>query len=314
VAAGVALADQQLFRSTSDLVEVYATATRRGGALERDLTREDFEIREDGKPRPIVVFSREQKPIAVTLVLDRSGSVDHESSEIRAAGQAFAAQLLEADRGAVGTLTWDCHGFTSDFRALWDTLARAPADYGSPVWPAVDRAMSALAAESGRRVVILVSDGVHEPAPAPARPHPQGVLSAGFHKCSFAPPERRSLSDVIARAERDALIVYSVWADPRTPQGSAGASGMVRLAAATGGSYHRLTSEAKLRTAFATIADELRMQYLLGFEPAHQDGKRHTIDVRVTRPGVSVRARKAYVAGPVHQEGDRGTTAINPRG
>jgi hypothetical protein len=58
----------------------------------------------------------------------------------------------------------------------------------------------------------------------------------------------------------------------------------------------QLANFGELRAAFKRIADELHLQYLLGFVPTKFDGKRHEITVRVTRPGISVRAREAYIA------------------
>jgi len=71
---------------------------------------------------------------------------------------------------------------------------------------------------------------------------------------------------------------------------------LVSLAERSGAEYRRLKSYDQLRVAFQRIADELHLQYLLGFAPAAFDGKRHDIDVKAKRPGVTVRARKTYVA------------------
>jgi hypothetical protein len=41
---------------------------------------------------------------------------------------------------------------------------------------------------------------------------------------------------------------------------------------------------------------ELHSQYLLGFTPSTLDGRVHTLEVRLNRPGLTARARKSYVA------------------
>jgi Ca-activated chloride channel homolog len=71
-----------------------------------------------------------------------------------------------------------------------------------------------------------------------------------------------------------------------------------KLAEETGGGYFELLKTADLAPTFARVIEELRSHYLLGFAPAILDGKTHMLDVRVARPGVSVRARKSYVAVP----------------
>jgi VWFA-related protein len=73
--------------------------------------------------------------------------------------------------------------------------------------------------------------------------------------------------------------------------------GLPKIAAATGGSYFALTSTVDLASTFTRVADELHHQYALGFSPAALDGKRHTLDVRLSAAGLSARARKSYVAG-----------------
>lgn len=85
------------------------------------------------------------------------------------------------------------------------------------------------------------------------------------------------------------------------PQGRGGVTdrpdpGLAKLAAESGGGYFELKDTADLASTFARVADELHRQYALGFTPEKADGKVHKIEVRVDRPGTSVRARKSYVA------------------
>src|SRR5262245_12366228 len=72
-----AAADQQqpTFRSGARTVAVYATVTDRDGRLAPDLARDVFQIRDDGKPQTITVFSNEIQPIRVVVMLDRSTSM-----------------------------------------------------------------------------------------------------------------------------------------------------------------------------------------------------------------------------------------------
>ena len=72
--------------------------------------------------------------------------------------------------------------------------------------------------------------------------------------------------------------------------------GLPKIAAATGGGYFELPSANDLATTFKRVVDELHHQYALGFTPAALDGKMHTLEVRVTPPGMTVRARKSYFA------------------
>jgi VWFA-related protein len=72
--------------------------------------------------------------------------------------------------------------------------------------------------------------------------------------------------------------------------------GLLKIAAATGGGYFELRSTNDLAATFARVADELHRQYALGFAPDRLDGKMHSLDVRVTGNGHTVRARRSYLA------------------
>jgi len=82
--------------------------------MARDMTKDDFELREDGKPIEITVFSRSIQPLSVAMVLDHSGSTAMEFANVRMAAQEFLAHLLKGDRAAISTLTWDCQPFTDE--------------------------------------------------------------------------------------------------------------------------------------------------------------------------------------------------------
>ena len=131
------------------------------------------------------------------------------------------------------------------------------------------------------------------------------------------------------RAEEDDVMVYAIglagengmpaaarrtaaaarWAGrdrrPRRarPGGSAAGSqmegpdeGLPKIAAATGGGYFELNSPRDLATTFARVADELHHQYALGFTPEKLDGKMHDLAVRTSKPDLTARARKRYLA------------------
>ncbi|MBM3749599.1 MAG: VWA domain-containing protein [Acidimicrobiia bacterium] len=72
--------------------------------------------------------------------------------------------------------------------------------------------------------------------------------------------------------------------------------GLRRVADEAGGGYFELQRTDELDTTFTRVAQELHSQYVLGFSPQTLDGKVHTLEVRATRPGLTTRARKSYVA------------------
>ena len=88
------------FRSGSKTVAVYGTVTDREGRMVPNLTREDFEIRDNGKPQPITVFSNDVQPITVVMMLDRSGSMRGNFGLVEAAAEAFVAPARARRQGA----------------------------------------------------------------------------------------------------------------------------------------------------------------------------------------------------------------------
>lgn len=297
VAAGTSIQTPIKFRSSSDTVEVHATVKLRNGTIARDLVKENFELYEDGKLREITVFSKSIQPLSVALVLDHSGSTDMQFDDVLAAAREFIGHLIRGDRAAVFTLTWDCHEFTDKHSSLLNVLrSPIPIDFGSPIWAGTDRAMSALETEGGRRIILLMTDGQDTQRGLSgipfvgAPPHELRALSP----CEYAPvTEVRTAKDVIARAVSDAIMVYTVSVEaPGVPK----SEDLADISNKTGALPQRLKDYDDLKGAFRSVADELHLQYVLGFTPSFTDGMTHKIEVKVKRSGVNVHARKAYVA------------------
>jgi len=96
--------DQQpSFRSRSDVVRVFVTVTDRDGKLVTTLGQGDFEIRDRGKPQPIVVFDNTPQPIRLIAMLDVSGSMEGNLRLLRDGAKALFAQLRPDDRARVGS-------------------------------------------------------------------------------------------------------------------------------------------------------------------------------------------------------------------
>ena len=83
---------QPTFKSGAKTVAVYATVAQKDGRLITDLSRDAFEIRDDGKPQPITVFSTEVQPISVVIMLDRSGSMRGNVGLVEQAAETFVKQ------------------------------------------------------------------------------------------------------------------------------------------------------------------------------------------------------------------------------
>jgi len=309
VAVGLGLtlsARQQPFRSGARTVAVYATVTDASGRLVPDLTQEDFEVYDNGKLQTVSVFSSDIQPITIVVMLDRSGSMQANNRLVEAAGEAFVAKLLPADKARIGSfaarIQVDPREFTSDQAEMVRILrTELQPDGPTPLWNAINVGMTALLRQEGRRVVLVFTDGADRP------------MNFSTHNVS--------LHDAMKRAQDEDVMVYAIGLASRMPYGGGryggyrGGGGMggygggrygrsmvqepdkglAKIAMETGGGYFELTT-ADLESTFARVADELHRQYALGFVPAKLDNKTHSIEVRLKRPGLTARTRKSYVA------------------
>jgi len=288
------------FRSGIETVSVYATARSSDGRLVPDLTKDDFEIKDNGKLRDISIFSREIVPITVTLMLDMSGSRESKVEWMRAAARAFVDELLPADRARIGTFGAEIAispRLTGDHAYLHRVIEEEIWPGGpTPLWDSVEAAMSSLEGETGRRVILLLTDGYdsYSRGPDPTRmPRPSPVAGPI--------PIRTRFDDVLAGANRGQFMVYGVSFGAATrssgvPMGDPLNVSMKMLIRETGGGFHEFASTKDAAAAMVEVAEELHHQYLLGFEPTSTDGKLHSLDVRIKRAGVSATARQSYMA------------------
>jgi len=291
-------AQQPVFRGSGDVVRVFSTVTDRDGRLVTTLARDDFEIRDEGKPQPITQFDNTPQPVRLVVMLDVSGSMEGNLQLLREAADELFTRLRPDDVARVGSFGFDVDvgaGFTHDLRELRAALPRSISpDAPTPLWRAVDEAMTAFGTEKDMRSVVL-------------------VLSDGKDSGPINIRERyMSQAEVIDRARRDDVMIYAIGmrsrgARPTQPglgpgglqaalAGDLPDPGLAMVAEQSGGGYAEIRFGQDLGAAFTRVADELHGQYLLGFAPPKRDGKVHDLDVRVTTKGLKPRARKGYVA------------------
>jgi VWFA-related protein len=268
---------QQVFRAASETVPVYATVTDRDGRLVPDLRQEHFQVFDDGEPQEITIFKSDVQPITVVVMLDTSGSMTANIDLLKIAAERFVLRLLPDDRARIGSFS-DKIIISPEFTNDRDELMRVLRDdiqYGNPtfLWDATYDSMEAMADETGRRVVLVFTDGDD----------------------SFS--VRYSYRQVLERAREDDFMIYAIGLQSnflgRTTRPD---RNLRRIAAETGGGYFELTRTDDLNSTFTRVADELHRQYVIGFTPQNLDGRVHELEVRTNVMGATVRARQSYVA------------------
>ena len=262
------------FSSGVQAVEVYATVTDGAGEPVTGLHADDFELDDDRRPQIITTFAEGAFPLTVALGVDRSLSMAGEPIRLaRRAAQSFLEQLRAEDRSMVVAISAEAD-IVAPLTASRVEQARAIAFLDpwstTALRDAVVKTLDRLAPEPGRQALVVFSDGADR-----------------YSQVSAA--------EMLNRARSGAALVYPIVF------GRAPVAALAEMASLTGGRSFVLRDAQGLAPALASIARELRHQYLLGYVPAEatEPGRWHPIRVRVRNQetrGWRVRARDGYVA------------------
>lgn len=273
-----ALAQQPTFKAGTQLVPVYVTVIDADKRLVPELQREDFELRDNGKATPVVLFDSEVQPITVVVMLDTSGSMTASLDLLKSAAEQFLLRLLPQDKARVGAFN-DKIEFASDFTSDRDDLIGSlnDLDYGNPtrLYDALEASLDQLRNVTGRRAILVFTDG----------------------EDTFS---KAGMGDVLTRARAEEVMIYAIGLESAMFNGMRQIKtrpdrGLKKLADETGGGYFELKRTDELGPTFTRVALELHSQYSLGFTPA-TDGKVHKLEVVVKKPNMTARARRSYLA------------------
>jgi VWFA-related protein len=288
-----------------DLVTVACAVETRGGTPAQHLRAEDFKLLDNAQPRPIRNFWQESDlPLTVALVADVSGSQAGYIQSHREAIAQFLTQVIgPRDRVMVVEVaqeSWLISGLTgsgSDLSAAVERIGEPEGKQspllgpacrnnsfphscgGTALWHGLSYTARELKAVSGRKAIVVLSDGIDTGSDI-------------------------SLNDLIEMAQSSGTVVYSIkYASPARFFSIGGAiaqavsHGLDRLSRETGGLTfpnpgHR-SSE-----VFSKIESDLRNMYVLGFTPPAdaRDGTFHRLVVTTTRSDLVVRSRAGYWA------------------
>lgn len=288
-----------------NVVQLFFNVKDKHGTLIPSLTKNDFEISEDGKPQTIKYFTPESNlPLTLGMMIDSSGSQRNVIDMEKEVGGAFLRQIL-TDKDEAFVISFDItvdllQDFTRDNHRLQAALnkAKVNTDYSSGGIPGMGggpvpqrgnspgtllydavylSSHDMLAKEVGRKAMIILTDGQDEGS-------------------------RLKLQDAIEASQKADAIVYVLLCADRGFYGGFGYSGegdMRKLTEQTGGRVINVGNKFdKLREAFDQIAAELRSQYNIGYTPTNEkkDGTYRKIEIK-NKQGYKIQARSGYYAG-----------------
>ncbi|HKP47656.1 MAG TPA: VWA domain-containing protein [Pyrinomonadaceae bacterium] len=273
--------DDDVVRVNTDLVVLNVTVTDASGQYVPGLRLADFKVFEDGKEVPaqlISSFNVHESPFASVVLLDTSTSMESRLSLARSAAIRFLDRLRPEDVAAV-------FNFDSKVQQVQEFSGGrdlAPMAYGlhtkgmTRLNDAVVDAVKALSErEELRKAIVILSDGMDTSSKATADKAVETALSIG--------------ATIYA-------VDMSATGNGKNDQRSAAV--LKSFADKTGGRFIDTPGGPALRDAFANIADELSHQYTIAYRPLNRtrDGKWRKLEVKLSRPELSVRTRKAYRA------------------
>ncbi len=311
--------DNEVIRVTTQLVSLPVRVMDKKGRFVGGLKRDEFRVLEDGVEQEISIFSNENEPFTVALILDMSYSTTFKIAEIQSAAIAFIDQLRPQDKVMVVSFDQDVHVLcapSNDRQMIYRAIRSTKISTGTSLYEAVDLVMNdRLRKIEGRKAIILFTDGVDT--------------------TSRRSSDLNNLSDAM---ELDALVFpirYDTFADVQAMKGGTqptidipmpggttvpikipvrtgpipSAQGTTpeeyerareyldQMAFRTGGRLYEASTIGNLAAAYSQIASELREFYSIGYYPKADrvPGRRTRIKVRVDREGLAVRTREGYI-------------------
>jgi Ca-activated chloride channel homolog len=274
-------AQEPSFRAvSSELVVLPVVVRDKQGRYISDLRKERFVVYDNTRRMPIELFTNEDTPVTVGLIVDASGSMRSKLSEVIASAIAFAKSSNPNDELFAVRFNDDVREVVRDRRFL---LASDLKD--------LDAAMSSLVPQGRTALYDALIAGL-EHLDEGTRPRKALiVISDGGDNASNA-----KLETVLARARKSNAIVYTIGLyDADEADKNRGA--LKALAHASGGERFEPDSPGELLQVCQRIARELRSGYTIGYVPPDRDGLFHRVRV-VIEPAakLQIRTRPGYFA------------------
>ncbi len=284
---GIRKPADQIFRATVDMVSLNVTVVDGQNRYVTDLDRGDFDVFEDGTKQEISYFNKTSLPIALSLLLDTSASMEQRMFTAQDAAIGFARRLRPQDLAQVvdfDTRVEVLSDFTAEVPTLETAIRATQAGGSTSLFNAIYISLKELAKiraksedDVRRRAIVLLSDGEDTSSLV-------------------------TFEEVLDLAKRSETAIYSIGLQSRDNGLSKGfreAEFVLRqLAQETGGRSFFPQRAEELAGIYGIIADELSSQYTLGYAPTNQrrDGAWRRLNVQVNRQGTAARTKRGYYA------------------
>jgi Ca-activated chloride channel homolog len=277
------LDSNDVVRISSNLVPIPVSVIDARGSAVVNLRLEDFELRVDGQLQSLSDLTRSETTVQMAMLFDNSGSLDFAREfEKQAAMRFFRKVMRQKDEAAIYSIETDSYlaqPLTRDIARLEQTIANfGRPEGGTSLFDAIIDAAGYLRPYTGRRVLVIVSDGIE--------------TTSRISDFEFV--MHRVLGD-----DCQIYVVQTGLYDGANLRALAAERRMEQLTGQTGGAVYLPKTIQELELAFDQIAADLAQQYVLSYYPGaeQRDGRLHMIDLKVkSRNDVRIRSRKGYYA------------------
>jgi Ca-activated chloride channel homolog len=263
--------NQGVIRVNVNLVMVDATVKSKSGQIMGDLKQSDFELREDGTAQKIDVFSRDELPLRVALVLDLSDSIGPFLGPLRSAATTALSTLKPEDEVALFTFSTEAQEvvpYTKDKSKIAEQIGSFHVGGATNINDGIFLAAQSLlnAPPNGRRVIILISDDV-------------GTSAGG-----------QGTHDIVTEAIGADAVLYNLKIPGYNPPGTLFMASMVpglvnirKVMDATGGEMFDVKEVQQLGEVFQALIHRIKTRYTLGFytDATAAAGKPHKLEIRL---------------------------------
>ncbi len=263
--------DEGVIRLDVSLVLVDTTVKTKAGQIMGDLRKDDFEIREDGVRQKLEIFSRDELPLNVALVLDLSDSIGPFLGPLREAANTALAALKPDDEVALFTFSTEAElrvPFTNDKSKIAQEISAFHVGGATNINDGIFVAAKYLlnGPPRGRRVIILISDDV-------------GTDAGG-----------QGTRDIVTETIAADAVLYNLKIPGYNPPATLFAASMIpglvnirRVTEETGGEIFDVKDVAHLDAAFRALIERIKTRYTLGYytKATAAEGKPHKLEVRL---------------------------------
>jgi Ca-activated chloride channel family protein len=281
-------AQQPAFRSAIDVVSMNVTVTDPTNKYITDLAEQDFEIFEDGVKQELTLFNRSNLPVALSLLIDTSSSMEDRMATAQDAAIGFVRKLRPTDLGEV--IGFDSRAevlqkFTSNLPDLEQAIRKTVAGGSTSLNNALYISLKGL-----KKIPIRQEEEIRRQAII--------LLSDGEDTSSLV-----TFEDVLDLARRSETAIYAIGLMEDSASGQSkgfreATYALRQLTNDTGGRAFFPADVRSLANVYGQIYDELSSQYTIGYTSKNprRDGAWRRIVVRVARPNVQARTKQGYFA------------------